>query len=234
MWVGVGGGDSLSPPVSTSLISTIFFLNISFSVADIFWYAGLASLFFCFLNRPYAVSHILMGASLNAMSSALLILVHRAGILTSSKSSSAICWQLSVCNLAHFQCSNTLPPEQNLQLLACKPLNVVVQLMLKADDDGECGLAPRVILHPTFLLLLPLCSLRFPPIDLCRFPHVVRRRVLASHYIKLCAVCVCCGNRLLTLACVCDCHHHRGLPLADFVQTKLRPQRGYRHLSHSL
>ena len=34
----------------------------------------------------------------------------------------------------------------------------------------------------------------------------------------------CCGNRLLTLVCVCDCHRHRGLPFADFVQTKLRPR----------
>ncbi len=71
---------------------------------------------------------------------------------------------------------------------------------------------------------LPLCSLCFPPIDLCRFQHVVQHRVLVSRYIKLCAMHCHCGNRLLTLACVCDCHHHQGLPLADFVQTKLCPQ----------
>ncbi len=34
--VGVGGGDSSLTPVSASLISTIFFLKISFSAADIF------------------------------------------------------------------------------------------------------------------------------------------------------------------------------------------------------
>ncbi len=74
----VGGGDSSSTPASASSISAIFFLKISFSAADIFWYARSTSLFFCSSNRQYAVSYISMGASLSAMSSASSISVHGA------------------------------------------------------------------------------------------------------------------------------------------------------------
>ena len=42
--VGVGGGDSSLTPASASSISAIFFLKISFSAADIFWYARSTSL----------------------------------------------------------------------------------------------------------------------------------------------------------------------------------------------
>ena len=87
MGVGVGGGNSLSTPASASSISAVFFLKISFSAANIFWYARSTSLFFCSSKCPYAVSHIAMGASLSAMSSALSILVHGAGILASSTTS---------------------------------------------------------------------------------------------------------------------------------------------------
>jgi hypothetical protein len=50
--VGVGGGDSSSPPASASSISAIFCLKISFSAADIFWYARSTSLLICSSNRP--------------------------------------------------------------------------------------------------------------------------------------------------------------------------------------
>ena len=90
--VGVGGGDSSSTPASASSISAIFILKISFSAADIFWYARSTSLFFCSSNQPYAVSHISIGASLSATSSASSISVHGAGILASSATPSANCW----------------------------------------------------------------------------------------------------------------------------------------------
>ena len=90
--VGVGGGDSSSTPASASSISTIFFFRFSLSAADIFWYARSTSLFFCSSNQPYAVSHISIGASLSATSSAPSISVHGAGILASSATPSANCW----------------------------------------------------------------------------------------------------------------------------------------------
>ena len=81
--VGVGGKDcpALAP---ASLISTIFCLNNSFSAVDIVWYGCSTSLFFCSSNGPDTVVHIGMGAALSAMSFALLIVVHGAGMLASS------------------------------------------------------------------------------------------------------------------------------------------------------
>ncbi len=53
IYMGVGVGGRVSPlPASASLISAIFCLNTSFSVAAIFWYARSTSLFFCSSNRP--------------------------------------------------------------------------------------------------------------------------------------------------------------------------------------
>ncbi len=49
------GGDCPSPAAALS-ISASSHCKDSLSLADIFWYAVLTSLFFCALHRPYAAS----------------------------------------------------------------------------------------------------------------------------------------------------------------------------------
>ena len=73
-------GEDYPSPAAALLISLSSRFKDSLSLADIFWYAVLASLFFCALYRPYAVSPISMGASLHAMRASLMASVHWAGL----------------------------------------------------------------------------------------------------------------------------------------------------------
>jgi len=81
----------------------------------------------------------------------------------------------SVRSVPHHRQKHTLPPEQNLQLLAFKPPDIIFELVFEAVNDGECGLTPRVILHPTLLILLSLRGLRFLLIQLRHYQHPLFR-----------------------------------------------------------